>query len=181
MLDTATSILLSLILGSGIILVAFSIKKTYTKRQFLSLFSLGAVLVASGITRVTVAEGDQLTPSQQDNGWVEVGNTVESAFFTEPEKVTVMNADQTKALGSYLTASTSQTDLSKEDLIFFYETIVFESGADWVTLILGDEKGIMFPGSTASFTYGELDEEACVSTILGHGLILGETIEYQSH
>ena len=180
MLDTATSILLSLILGSGIIVVAFSIKKTYTKRQFLSLFSLGAVLVASGITRVTVAEGDQLTPSQ-NNGWVEVGTKVESTFFTEPEKVTVMNADQTKVLGSYLTTSTTQTDLSKEELILFYENIVFDSEEDWVTLILGDGNGIMFPGSTASFSYGALDEEACVSTILGHGLILGDTVEYQNH
>lgn len=180
MLDTTTSILLSLIFGSGIMVVACFIKKSHTRRQFLSLFSLGAVLVASGITRVTVAEGDQFSPvfNQTLSETEETGDT---PFFTKTQQMTVMNTDQTQVLGTYLTASTPQTKLSKEELILFYERVVFDSEQDWVTLILGDGKGVMFPGSTAAFTYGELDEEACVSTVLGSGLILGDTIEYQNH
>ena len=180
MLDTTTSIVLSLIFGSVIMGVACFIKKNQTRRQFLSLFSLGAVLVASGITRVTVAEGDQLDPSQE-NLFVEVAEEKHPTFFTTPVEVAVMNVDQTQVLGTYLTATTPQTELSKEELILFYERVVLDSEQDWVTLILGDGKGVMFPGSTASFTYGELDEEACVSTVLGSGLLLEETVEYQHH
>lgn len=180
MLDTTTSIVLSLIFGSAIMGVACFIKKSQTRRQFLSLFSLGAVLVVSGITRVTVAEGDQFPPvfnqtlEQTEEAGIE-------PFFTNPQQVSVMNTDQTQVLGTYLTATTPQTELSKEELILFYERVVLDSEQDWVTLILGDGKGVMFPGSTASFTYGELDEEACVSTVLGSGLLLEETVEYQHH
>lgn len=176
MIDTTTSIILSLLLGIGVVGISFLIKNQ-TRRQFLSIFNLGAVLIVSGITRVIITEGDQLTTIPETVVEGEEGSV--TAFFSNPVATTVMTTDQSKPLGTYLTASTAQTELTKDELILFYNTIVLDSEYDWVTLILGDGKGIMFSDATVSFTYGDLDEQHCVLNSLGDGLILGDTVEYQ--
>ena len=170
-------IILSFILGGGSIALAFLMKKSHTRRQFLSLFSLGAILVASALTRVTVTEGGQLI-DQSDQ---EMEVAINQDFFSTPIEVVVMNADRTQQLGTYLVANTTKTQLSQEELVTFYETAVMDSRQSWVTLVLENGKGIMFPDAGASFIYGVLDEEYCVSDIMGSGLILDQTVEYQFH
>ena len=163
-MDVAQSIIASFALGSLIIGVSFYLKKTNTMRQFLSLFSLGAILIASGISRVTLVEGDQSNPG---------------LMYQTSEEVTLYNAQQTETLGSYRVVTTDKTMLTQEELLEFYQDMVQDSNHDWVTLVLGNHKGLMFPDSSASFMYGVLDEQHCVTDFMGMGLIVDNTVEYQ--
>lgn len=168
-------VFLGLGIGSGVIGVALFLKEKMSQKQFLSVMSLGAILLVAAFTRITITEADVLVEEQPV-----VEDSNQFGFFTTPTQHRLSNTEG-DALSRYATSTTTKTTLTKEELILFYETVVVDSMQDWVTLVLGNGNGIMFKSSTASFSYGPLDELYCVSGLMGEGLILGETIEYAFH
>lgn len=130
-----------------------------------------------GITFVLFVVGILLTPDSGEET-PSVNDTAEPSF-AEVVEAPVMNGSKTEQIGIYATVEANGVEINKENLIKFYKEKVENSGYNWVTLILEDGKGIQFPASSVAFTYGEIDEEACITKGLGDGFVLDGTIDYE--
>lgn len=66
-------------------------------------------------------------------------------------------------------------EITEEEYATFVETSVDGSGYNWFSIICDDGTGINFAGSFSAFgTYGELDNEGCITKALGY-ITLTET------
>lgn len=94
----------------------------------------------------------------------------------------VMNGTKTEQVGTYAVAKSNGIEIDKEILLDFYKNNVENSDYNWITIDLGNGKGIVFAGGTEFiFTYGEIDNEGCITKTLGSGTILNDEIEYQGN
>lgn len=91
----------------------------------------------------------------------------------------VMNGSRTERIGTYATVHVSELAITEENLVDFYENVVKDSGYNWFTIILEDNKGIQFAGSNMFFTYGDIDDEACITNGLGDGFIVDGKVDYE--
>lgn len=130
-----------------------------------------------GITFILFIVGIALTPGSEEET-SSVNDTVVPSF-AEVVEAPVMNGSKTEQIGIYATVDANGVEINEENLIKFYEEKVKDSGYNWVTLILEDGKGIQFAASSVAFTYGEIDEEACITKGLGDGFIFDGTIDYE--
>lgn len=90
----------------------------------------------------------------------------------------VMNGSGNAVIGTYVTVDANGTEITKENLLSFYNEYVKDSGYNWVTLKLDNNTGIQFPGSLNFFYYGTLSDDHSVTDVVGDGNINNDNIEY---
>lgn len=95
-------------------------------------------------------------------------------------KKPVMNGFKTERIGTYAEVMTGGIEINKDNLLAFYKSVVKGSEYNWVTLNINNKLGIQFPGSDEFFSYGEIDDEGCITRKIGYGSIFGNTIEYDT-
>ncbi|SCH33650.1 Membrane protein involved in colicin uptake [uncultured Clostridium sp.] len=91
----------------------------------------------------------------------------------------VMNGFKTERIGTYAEVMVGGREINKENLVKFYESVVKDSGYKWVTLNIDGENGIVFPGASYVFTYGEIDDEGCITKSIGNGSIADGKVSYE--
>ena len=122
----------------------------------------------------TVEENGIAEQENQNDNEVENKNI----FGTIMEKP-VMNGSKTERIGTYAEVMAGGIEITKENLIQFYEEVVENGNYNWVTLNIDGESGINFPGSSYFFTFGTIDDEGCILESKGEGFITEDGIEYE--
>lgn len=83
----------------------------------------------------------------------------------------VKNGTGTEVIGKWASIEISKQELQesgKENFVSFVKSKVDGSGYNWFTLIFGDGTGLQFNESVISVgTYGEIDEDGCVTKSIG--------------
>ncbi len=124
-----------------------------------------------------VAQEKKDTINEEEKNISSQDNQIENPFSAVMKKP-VMNGIKTERIGTYAEVMTGGIEINKENLIAFYKSVVKDSEYNWVTLNIDNKFGLQFAGSRPFFTYGEIDNEGCITRQIGAGSILGDTVDY---
>ena len=123
---------------------------------------------------------EEETQEDQPEEEQEKTNKTTSVFGNVAEKP-VMNGIKTERIGTYAEVLFNGTEINKENLIKFYKENVEGSGYNWVTLNIDGKNGIVFPGASITFSYGELDPtDGAIINEVGNGIVTEDTVEYSA-
>lgn len=146
------------------------------KRKIISILScivIGVTLILGGCT-----EGDvDNNSSQATSSYNEESSKDTETIFGNIVEKPVMNGSKTERIGTYAEVMAGGREITKETLIEFYNQVVKDNKYNWVTINIDGVNGIQFSGSV--FTYGKIDDEACIVSKVGIGFIIDDKIDYE--